>query len=32
MRNKDDYGIMIMVDKRFGQKSKLAKMPRWIQK
>jgi DNA excision repair protein ERCC-2 len=30
MRAKDDYGIMILADKRFGQKSKLAKMPRWI--
>ena len=30
MRAKDDYGIMILADKRFAQKSKLTKMPRWI--
>jgi DNA excision repair protein ERCC-2 len=30
MRGKSDYGIMIMVDKRFAQNSKLDKMPKWI--
>ncbi|CAD8076131.1 unnamed protein product [Paramecium primaurelia] len=32
LRGKQDYGIMIMADKRFAQKSKLQKMPRWIYK
>lgn len=32
MRGKLDYGIMIMCDKRFAQKSKLNKMPKWIAK
>jgi DNA excision repair protein ERCC-2 len=32
MRGKSDYGIMLLVDKRFAQKSKLAKMPKWISK
>ncbi|CAK66212.1 unnamed protein product (macronuclear) [Paramecium tetraurelia] len=32
LRGKQDYGIMIMADKRFAQKSKLSKMPRWIYK
>lgn len=31
LRNKDDYGLMIMADQRFGMPSKINKMPKWIQ-
>lgn len=30
IRNKDDYGIMILADVRFNQKSKINKLPSWI--
>lgn len=31
LRNKADYGLMIMADQRFGAQSKISKMPKWIQ-
>ncbi|ELA42799.1 DNA repair helicase (rad3) [Vittaforma corneae ATCC 50505] len=31
LRNKTDYGLMIMADQRFGAQSKISKMPKWIQ-
>lgn len=31
LRNKTDYGLMIMADHRFGMQNKLKKMPKWIQ-
>lgn len=31
LRNKSDYGLMIMADQRFGVQSKINKMPKWIQ-
>lgn len=31
LRNKNDYGLMIMADSRFGAKNKFTKMPKWIQ-
>ncbi len=31
VRNKNDYGLMIMADHRFGLDSKITKLPKWIQ-
>lgn len=31
LRNKADYGLMIMADQRFGMQNKISKMPKWIQ-
>jgi len=31
LRNKTDYGLMIMADCRFGMPSKMLKLPKWIQ-
>lgn len=31
LRNKTDYGLMIMADQRYSMQSKLSKMPKWIQ-
>jgi DNA excision repair protein ERCC-2 len=31
LRGKDDYGIMVLADKRFGRTDKRAKLPKWIQ-
>ncbi|KAM0681669.1 TFIIH/NER complex ATP-dependent 5'-3' DNA helicase subunit [Glugoides intestinalis] len=31
LRNKTDYGLMIMADQRFGMQNKITKMPKWIQ-
>ncbi|EPR78274.1 DNA repair helicase rad3 [Spraguea lophii 42_110] len=30
MRNKKDYGLMVMADHRFDQKDKKEKLPRWV--
>ncbi|OLL22703.1 DNA repair helicase rad15 [Neolecta irregularis DAH-3] len=31
LRGKDDYGIMVLADKRFGRNDKRSKLPKWIQ-
>ena len=31
LRGKDDYGIMVLADKRFGRADKRSKLPKWIQ-
>lgn len=32
MRRKNDYGLMILADSRFGRASKYEKLPEWIKK
>ncbi|KAL9644992.1 hypothetical protein ABK040_004485 [Willaertia magna] len=32
IRNKSDYGIMVLADKRYNQPDKRSKLPKWIQK
>jgi len=31
LRNKTDYGLMVMADQRFSAPGKIGKMPKWIQ-
>ncbi|BFZ56182.1 TFIIH/NER complex ATP-dependent 5'-3' DNA helicase subunit [Savitreella phatthalungensis] len=31
LRGKDDYGIMVLADRRFGRADKRSKLPKWIQ-
>ena len=31
IRNKEDYGLMVFADKRYGRKDKISKLPQWIQ-
>lgn len=31
IRNKEDYGLMVFADKRYGRKDKINKLPQWIQ-
>lgn len=31
LRNKKDYGLMILADQRFDSKDKKTKLPKWIQ-
>lgn len=31
IRNKQDYGLMVFADKRYGRKDKISKLPQWIQ-
>lgn len=31
LRNKTDYGLMVMADQRFSAPAKISKMPKWIQ-
>lgn len=31
LRNKKDYGLMIMADQRFAMQNKISKLPKWIQ-
>lgn len=31
LRGKDDYGLMVLADRRYGRPDKRTKLPRWIQ-